>query len=65
MGHLEEIQMSYCSHLFRAIRFGYLSFYAGVIFIVHGLVPDWFVHTGSDLIRDLNCELQEGVHLYV
>ena len=61
MGHLEDINMSYCSHLFRAMRFGLLSFEAGLIFIIHGLFPNCFIHTGSTLINNIHQELDDNI----
>ena len=59
MTHLEEINMSYFSHLYRASKFGILSITAGIIFIFHGIFPNCCVHTGSELINKLHTQLNE------
>jgi hypothetical protein len=59
MGHLEDIDMNYYEHLFRAFTFGVKSIGAGCIFIFHGVFPDCCIHTGSKLIRDLKKELDD------
>lgn len=51
--------MSYSSHLFRATNFGLLSIFAGLIFIFHGIFPDYCIHTGSSLIHKLCDELDD------
>ena len=57
MGHLNEVNMSYLSHLFRAIHFGFISITAGCVFIFHGFFPDCCIHTGSNLINNLHQQL--------
>jgi hypothetical protein len=63
MGHLEEISMNFYEHLFRAWRNGVKSIYAGIILMIHGLFPDCFIHTGSDMIHDINLELNNSKKL--
>jgi hypothetical protein len=57
--HLEELQLSYCTHLTRAITFAIIALCASVVFIVHALLPCVFVNTGSGLISYLNSTLNK------
>jgi hypothetical protein len=59
MGHLSDVNMSCSSHFFRATRFGLLSIAAGLVFIFHGIFPDYCIHTGSSLIHNLYDELDD------
>ena len=56
--HLKDINLSYKDHLIQALSHSKNSFYASVIFLCHGLFPNLFIHTGSDIIYNLNLELQ-------
>lgn len=58
MCHLKTVNLTYYQHLRGAIRFSVYSFIASIIFIIHGLFPNYFIHTGSDIILLLNNDLQ-------
>ena len=59
MSHLNQVNMTYSSHLFRATHFGLLSIVAGLVFIFHGIFPDCCIHTGSSIIHNLCDELDD------
>lgn len=61
MCHLENVNLTYFQHLQGAIKFSYMSFSASIIFMIHGLFPNYFIHTGSDIILSLNNDLQNLV----
>ena len=58
MCHLKNINLTYFQHLKGALKFSLYSFVASIIFIIHGLFPNYFIHTGSDIILLLNDELR-------
>lgn len=58
LNHLEDINLSYKDHLIQAISHSKNAFFASIIFVCHGLFPNLFIHTGSDIIYNLNLELQ-------
>lgn len=57
MNHLEDIQQNYFEHMKNAFYYGFISFYAGCIFIIHGIFPNKFIYTGSKLINNLALKL--------
>jgi hypothetical protein len=58
MGHLNDIKMSYFSHLIGALGYAVESFTASIIFIFHGFFPDCCVYTGSTIIDNLNRKIK-------
>jgi hypothetical protein len=52
----------YYEHLFRALTFSIKSIGASFIFIFHGIFPNCCIHTGSNLIRNLQKELDDTNH---
>ena len=58
MSHLDDIQMTYFQHLQYALGYSYISFKASVIFLFHGLFPDYCIYTGSTMIKQLNERLK-------
>jgi len=57
MGHLEKIKMGYFEHMSQAFLYSFAAFEAGIIFFIHGLFPDIFETTGSEIIHDLYSKL--------
>lgn len=53
MKHLEEKRIGYFAHLRQAWWISLRMFYGGVACFVHGLVPDWFTTTASDVAADV------------
>ena len=58
MTHLSDVKMTYCEHLFSALGYSVQAFIAGFVFIFHGIFPECCVHTGSNIISDLNNKVQ-------
>jgi len=56
--HPEAANQTYFEHLKHAWYFSYQAKKAGAMFFLHGLFPFWFEFSGSDLIKNLNDELQ-------
>lgn len=59
MLHLKDINMTYFEHLFGALGYSYMAFKCSIIFLFHGFFPDYCIHTGSDIIQNLNNKLQK------
>jgi hypothetical protein len=59
MGHLDDVKQTYFEHLNDTLNYSITSFYAGIIFALHGIFPDLFVFTGSFTIAKLNNILVE------
>ena len=47
MSHLEDVKQTYFEHMKSAFSYAVLSFYAGTIFIIHGIFPDILIYDGS------------------
>ena len=45
--------MTYCEHLKFAVGHGLVCLEAGLLLIIHGLLPCFFERTGSFLVRKL------------
>ena len=58
MNHLESINLSYFSHLKIAFHHSFTSVKAAFVFFIHGIFPDCFETTGSDIITSLNENLK-------
>lgn len=52
--HLAENKMTYASHFVFATTHGLRCLKAGIYLVVHGLMPCFYRHAGSNLVRDLN-----------
>ena len=59
MGHLDDIKESYVEHLIDTLKYSFMSFSASVIFLIHGIFPDYLVSNGSNMINNLNIILIE------
>ncbi len=52
--HLSENNMTYREHLLFAVSHGLICIEAGLLLIIHGMLPCFFERTGSTLVRKLN-----------
>lgn len=52
--HLKENKMTYTQHLLFASRHGTRCIYAGLLLLIHSIIPGLFAKTGSRLVADLN-----------
>ena len=59
--HLEEHSISYFEHMRRSLGFGYQSFKAGLIFLIHAFLPFILVEDGSEAIAKLNDNFYKGL----
>ena len=53
MDHLKELNITYIEHLGQACKYSFTSFYASIIFIIHGFFPNIFIYTGSNIIKQM------------
>lgn len=56
--HLLDVNMSYFQHMLGSFSYARQSFVAGFIFLIHGLLPNYLVTTGSTMISSLDNEIQ-------
>jgi hypothetical protein len=59
MSHLQVSNLSYFDHMKGAFNFSYQSLKASIFFFIHGLFPNYFIYTGSNIISSLNDNLQQ------
>ena len=52
--HLDTVDETYFEHMGQAFGFGAKMIVAGIACLLHGLVPGWFVKTGSITITGLH-----------
>lgn len=52
--HLKENKMTYIQHLLFASRHGARCIYAGLLLLIHSIIPGFFAKTGSRLVAELN-----------
>ena len=57
--HLEQVKQGYFEHLIDTFKYANISFMAGIVFVIHGLLPDTFTTTGSYIISYLHELLEE------
>lgn len=60
--HLHSVDESYLEHARHALGFSAGLLLAGVVCLVHALVPFLFERTGSDIIRRLHDRMVENRH---
>ena len=60
MSHLKDMKTTYTQHLLGAIYYSVQSFSAGVVFLFHGIFPDYCIDTGSNIIKQLDIQLQHA-----
>lgn len=56
--YLEKQNVSYYYHLTTVLSYALQSFIAGFFLLIHAFIPDYFIHTGAQLINILNSELE-------
>jgi hypothetical protein len=52
--HLNENNMIYTEHLIFALFYGCSCILAGILLIIHSILPCFFPKAGSNLVRSLN-----------
>ena len=57
--HPHEKGYTYFNHLLRAWALSYEMAKGSVALLIHGIVPEWFTHTGSDIISSLSDKLSK------
>jgi hypothetical protein len=57
--HPRENNLTYFQHLIRAWSLGYQLAKGSVALFIHGLVPDWFQKTGSEVVQRAHDRLSE------
>jgi len=55
--HLTSINQTYFEHLSHAWGYSYESFKAGILLLIHGALPTFFVTEGGNCIIDLAKEI--------
>lgn len=60
MGHLAEKRTTYCSHMSHAFSYAARAFTAGFVFIIHGLIPDVFMETGSNILKEITFDIDSA-----
>ena len=56
--HLKENGLNYFDHFKYAMKYSWVSLKASFCFTIHAFYPDHFSTTGSDLISELNTNIQ-------
>ncbi len=56
--HLREVNLSYYDHLFVSLGYAKEAMTAAIVFFIHGLFPDVFETTGSNIIDKLNNKIK-------
>ena len=51
--HLAEVNKSYTKHFIDALNFSLKSFEAGYYFLIHAIIPDYYVNQGTKKITKL------------
>lgn len=57
--HLKETNETYFEHFQKAQKYGWRMVIAGLACIVHSIIPDFFITTGSDMVKALDQEMTE------
>ncbi len=57
--HLYKNSMGYWEHFIFASKHGLLCIKAGLLLIIHSLIPAFFAKTGSKLVNELNKSFTE------
>jgi hypothetical protein len=52
--HLKENNMTYIEHLIFALFYGSCCLFAGLLLIIHSVLPCFFPTAGSDLVSKLS-----------
>jgi hypothetical protein len=59
MEHLEDVKMSYFTHMRHAFIYSLKSGIASIIFVIHGIYPDVFTQMGYVLTKEIVDEIEE------
>ena len=51
--HPSSVNMSYFQHFGRSISLGYRTGIATIVLVIHAIIPKFFQHTGSSIIKKL------------
>ncbi len=62
VNHLEEIKMSYFTHMRHAFSYALKSASASIIFIIHGIFPNTFTHLGYHLTKEIVKSIEDTKH---
>lgn len=54
VNHLKDNHMTYIEHMFFAMFYGFCCMFAGILLIIHSVLPCFFPTAGSNLVRKLN-----------
>ena len=57
--HPDKLNETYLQHLNFALKCGLKIIYAGIIIIIHGILPYFHETTGSRMIKNINLEIGE------
>lgn len=57
--HLSENNMSYSSHFIFAFGYGVKCIRAGLYLVVHSVLPCFYAHAGSRLVRKMEKDFTE------
>ena len=57
--HLKQINMGYIQHLKMSFGYSYKFFYGSIKAIVHGILPNMYETSTSDLIRNMHNEFEK------
>jgi hypothetical protein len=52
--HLTETNTTYIEHMQHAFYYSVRSLQASIMFFIHGIFPDIFTYSGSNIIKKLN-----------
>jgi hypothetical protein len=55
--HPASVGETYGEHLKMACSFGFAMIASGIACLIHGLVPAWFVRTGSQTVQRLHHQM--------
>ncbi len=58
--HLIDNNISYVSHLKRTVHISCRMIYGGIVVLIHGVYPSLFETTASNIIKELNEELNSN-----
>jgi len=57
--HLKNINMTYYEHLTCALSYASKLMFASFALIIHAFLPNIFVNTASDIIKNLNQKMSK------
>lgn len=57
MGHLRDKNITYCAHMSQAFNYGFRAICAGIVLIIHGIIPDVFTEKGSRMLKDITFDI--------